>query len=106
MAGLLHATSVDVALAWLRALTSTWSEADVPEAKAEVLHAIYERIVVTGRTIVSIRLTPSAYAHGLEVALPQKVEMARPTGVGRAITTYDMPIEGRDEWVAAARRLA
>ena len=97
---------MDVALAWLRALTSTWSEADVPEAKAEVLHAIYERIVVTGRTIVSIRLTPSAYAHGLEVALPQKVEMARPTGVGRAITTYDMPIEGRDEWVAAARRLA
>jgi hypothetical protein len=32
--------------------------------------------------------------------------MARPTGVGRAISTYDMPIEGRDEWIAAARRLA
>jgi hypothetical protein len=28
------------------------------------------------------------------------------TGVGRAISTYDMPIEGRDEWLAAARRLA
>jgi hypothetical protein len=28
--------------------------------------------------------------------------MARPTGVGRAITTYSMPIEGRDEWLAAA----
>lgn len=27
--------------------------------------------------------------------------MARPTGVGRAITTYSMPIEGRDEWLAA-----
>jgi hypothetical protein len=35
-----------------------------------------------------------------------KVEMARPTGVGRAITAYDMPIEGRDEWLTAARRLA
>lgn len=57
--------SAEVALAWLRALSSTWSEADVFEAKAEVLHAIYEQIVVTGRTIVSIRLTPSAYAHGL-----------------------------------------
>jgi hypothetical protein len=100
------AMSAEVALAWLRALTSTWSEADVPEAKAEVLHAIYERIVVTGRTIVSIRLTPSAYAHGLAVALPDKVALARPTGVGRAITTYEMPIEGRDEWVAAAKRLA
>ena len=37
--------------------------------------------------------------------------MARPTGVGRAIATYELPIyelpiEGRDEWVAAARRLA
>lgn len=32
--------------------------------------------------------------------------MARPTGVGRAISTYTIPIEGRDEWLAAARRLA
>jgi hypothetical protein len=30
----------------------------------------------------------------------------RLTGVGRAITTYTIPIEGRDEWLAAARRLA
>jgi len=71
-----------------------------------VLHAIFERIVVTGRTIVSIRLTPSAYAHGLAVAMPDKVALARPTGVGRALSTYDVQIEGRDEWVAAARRLA
>jgi hypothetical protein len=98
--------SAEVALDWLRALSSTWSEAEVPEAKAEVLHAIYERIVVTGRTIVSIRLTPSAYAHGLAVAMPDTVALARPTGVGHALATYDMPIEGRDEWLAAARRLA
>ncbi len=32
--------------------------------------------------------------------------VARLTGVGRAITTYSIPIEGRDEWLAAARRLA
>jgi hypothetical protein len=44
--------------------------------------------VVTGRTIVSIRLTPSAYGHGLALALPE------------------VAIEGRDEWLAAARRLA
>ena len=30
--------------------------------------------------------------------------MARPTGVGRALATCEIPIEGRDEWVAAARR--
>ena len=32
--------------------------------------------------------------------------MARPEGVGRAIATYDTPIEGRDEWLAAAKHLA
>ena len=72
----------------------------------DVLHAIYEQIVVTGRTIVSIRLTQAAYAHGLALALPEKVDMARPTGVGRALATYEIPIEGRAEWLAAARRLA
>jgi hypothetical protein len=30
----------------------------------------------------------------------------RLTGVGRALATYVIPIEGRDEWLAAARRLA
>ena len=32
--------------------------------------------------------------------------MARLTGIGRAITTYNMRIEGRDEWLAAARQQA
>ena len=52
----------------------------MPEAKADVLHAIYDQVVVIGRRIVSVRLTPSAYAHGLALALPTKVAMARPTG--------------------------
>ncbi|MCJ7712238.1 MAG: hypothetical protein MUQ32_15565 [Chloroflexi bacterium] len=38
-------------------------------------------------TIVSIRLTPSAYAHELAVALPEKVVVARPTGFNRADAT-------------------
>ena len=70
------------------------------------MHAIYERITVAGPRIVGIRLTSAAYAHGLALALPEKVAMARPTGLGRALATYDIPIEGRDEWLAAARRLA
>ena len=98
--------SPERAVAWLRALAATWRGADVPEATAHLLHAIYDRIVVTGRSVVSVRLTASAYAHGLALALPDKVAMARPTGVGRAIATCDMPIEGRDEWIAAVERLA
>ena len=45
------------AVAWLRALGETWNHADVPQQKADLLHAIYERIVVAGPTFVSARLT-------------------------------------------------
>jgi hypothetical protein len=70
-----------------------------------VIHAVYERIVIEGPRIVGLRLTRAAYRDGLALALPEAV-MGRPTGVRRAITAYDMPIERRDEWLAAARRLA
>ena len=96
----------DRAVEWLRALAETWTAADVPEAKADLLHAIYERIVAAGRSFVSARLTPPAYTHRLALALPEEVVLARPTGVGRALTAYRMPIEGRDEWIAAVERLA
>jgi hypothetical protein len=71
-----------------------------------VLHVICDRITVVGPEIVGVRLTHAASAHGLAVALPEEVAMARPTGVGRALATYEIPIEGRDEWLAAARRPA
>jgi hypothetical protein len=67
------------ALEWLKALSETWQAADVEEAKSELLHAIYARIVVKAEEIVSARLTPEAMAHGMALALPQVV-MARPTG--------------------------
>jgi hypothetical protein len=67
------------AIEWLRALSQTWETADVPEAKAELLHAIYDRIVVQGREIVSAHLTPAAEANGLALGLPGVV-MARPEG--------------------------
>ena len=41
-----------------------------------------------------------------EAAGAIRIVMTRPTGVGRALTAISMPIEGRDEWLAAARRLA
>ena len=95
------------AVEWLRAISESVQLADVPKEKADLMHAIYERITVAGPEIVGVRLTQAAYAHALALALPEKVEMARPTGVGHAITTYDeVRIEGRDEWLAAARRLA
>ena len=64
---------------WLRMLGSTWRQAELREEQAEVLHAIYDRITVSGATIVSARLTPAAYSHGLALVLPEVVR-ARPTG--------------------------
>ncbi len=48
------------------------------------------------------RVSHSAYAHGLALALPEKVVMARPTGVERAGThsaLRHIPIEGAEEWL-------
>ena len=95
-----------MAVEWLRALGELFQTADIQKEKADLMHAIYERVTVAGPEIVDVRLTAAAYAHGLALALPDKVVMARPTGVGRALATYTLPIEGRDEWLAAARRLA
>jgi hypothetical protein len=49
---------------------------------------------------------PPTYAHRFALALPDMDAVAHPTGVGRAISTYTIPIEGRDEWLAAAELLA
>jgi DNA invertase Pin-like site-specific DNA recombinase len=68
------------AVEWLRALGESIQAADVPNERADLMHAIYERITVAGPRIVGIRLTSAAYAHGLALALPEKVAMARPTG--------------------------
>ena len=71
------------------------------------MHAIYERITVSGPEIVGVRLTAAAYAHGLALALPEKVAMARPTGVGRADTTdILMPIDGREDWIRTSSESA
>jgi hypothetical protein len=54
---------------------------------------------------VGVRLSQAAYAHGLALALLEEIALARPTGVRPAISTNTIPIEGRDAWLAAARRL-
>ncbi len=73
----------------------------ITQGSMEQVRAVWLRIVwarrsawVAGPVIVGVRLTQAAYAHGLALALPEKVEMARPTGVGR-VKANDTPIEGR-----------
>ena len=89
-------------VAWLHSFGEAIRRSDLAEERADLIHAVYERIVA-GPEFVSARLTPEAYQHGMALALPQVV-MARPTGIGRPLTTITIPIEGREEWEAAAGR--
>jgi DNA invertase Pin-like site-specific DNA recombinase len=71
--------SAERAVAWLQVLGDTLGRVSGLQEQADLVHAIYERIVVAGPRIVSVRLTPAANAHGLALALPEVV-MARPAG--------------------------
>jgi hypothetical protein len=108
------------AINYIRNFASSWAKA-MPSTRATMIQSLYEEIVVRGAEVVSVRLSPEAYARDLALALPQEVvvaplpsrgrprkdmALARPTGVGRALATYEIPIEGRGEWLAAARRMA
>jgi hypothetical protein len=66
------------AVEWLRALGESLQAPHASKERADVMHAIYDRITVAGPAIVGVRLTQAAYAHGLALALPEKVELARP----------------------------
>jgi hypothetical protein len=71
----------DQVVAKLRALPETWAKA-TPEGRAELLHSIYERIVVRGPEFVGARLTPEAYSLGLALALPERVQPAQAGSTG------------------------
>ena len=85
----------------LRDTAVLWAVA-TEEEQADLIAAVFAAHVVKGAEFIELRLTPEAYAHGFAVALLLGVAMARPTGFGRALATYEIPIEGRDEWLAAA----
>jgi hypothetical protein len=97
------------AAAYIEGMAATWAVATAEE-RAQLVLSHVERITVRGSQVLRVRLTPMAEQAGLSALLPEDVPIewavARPTGVGRAITTYNMPVEGRDEWLAAVRRLA
>jgi DNA invertase Pin-like site-specific DNA recombinase len=82
----------------------TWDRKMTDRERADLVAAIYDRITVRGPTFVGVRLTPWAYAHGLALALPERVriELAGEEGISPA-RSIRVPIEGAAEWRAAAR---
>ena len=64
-----HDPPAQRALEWLDVLAETWHKTDLAEEKSDVIHAVYERIVIEGPRFIGLRLTPAAYQHGLALAL-------------------------------------
>jgi hypothetical protein len=60
------------AIEWLDALAETWQKADLVEEKSDVIHAIYERIVIEGPRFVGLRLTPAAYRRKFATIAPHE----------------------------------
>ncbi len=93
----------ELAVAYLRQLKDRWGDA-TPATKAELVAAIYDRIVVQGPEFVGVTLTPAAYAHGLAIAMPERVrsELVSPEGLGQT-RSLRIPIVGRSAWLRSAK---
>jgi hypothetical protein len=101
-------------------LPALWTEAG-PEGRRALATALFAKVDVLGYQKMEYELTPEAIELGLDAALPAIVEVGAQIGeFGRgerasaSLTQQRLrflminrtPIEGRDEWLAAARRLA
>ncbi len=70
----------DAAIAALRDLGSAWRDGG-EEERQRVVRATFARITVAGDRIVEEELTAEARRHGLALALPETVALARPAGI-------------------------
>jgi DNA invertase Pin-like site-specific DNA recombinase len=95
----------DEVIARLRMLRDTWAKAS-RETRANLVARLYRRITVEDGRILEVDLTEEAKRHGLVLALPETVAMARPARAGLTQATVRIPIVGRAAWLAAARRSA
>ena len=69
----------DEAIRALGDLKAAWRAADEAD-RQRLVRAIFARITVSGERIVEEELTPMALRHGLALALPEYVALARRTG--------------------------
>jgi DNA invertase Pin-like site-specific DNA recombinase len=90
----------------LRDIAATWAKAELA-ARAQLVARLYRRITVVDGRIQLVALSDEAKRLGLVLAMSETVAMARPAGARRGeATVVRIPIEGRDEWLRAARRSA
>jgi hypothetical protein len=84
-------------------LGNLWAKATAAE-RAEIAASLFSEVRVRDAEIVRAKLTHDDYLPLIASATARaQVGVARPEGSGRALATYEIPIQGRDEWEAAAR---
>jgi hypothetical protein len=101
--------SADDAITAIRGLASSWSLA-TDEERAHLAHLVYARIPLRGSDVQPVELTPWAYELGIDQAMPELIwleERPRQESENRVQpATVRVPIAGRRERAAAARRSA
>lgn len=100
--GLSQVIDPAIALARLRTWQRTFALMG-PEHRAAIVRAVYERIEVAPGGAIAVRLTADAERHGLALALPETVVLARPAGARHDRTTVRIRVEQRRAWLAAVR---
>jgi len=87
----------------LAELGDLWKGA-TPQERQEIAGNLFAEVRVRDDRIVSSRLARNEYLLLVASATARdQVGVARPEGAGRALATYRILIEGREEWEAAAR---
>jgi hypothetical protein len=72
------------AIEWLRALAESIQQADVPKERADLMHAIYEPIVVAGSDIVGVLLTSRPMPTAWRLRCPPRLLWRARQVLGRA----------------------
>ena len=97
-------TPASRAVEWLEILAETWQRADVPEEKSDGSC----RVRADRRSRAGVRRCP-AHTRGLLPRIGTRAARGcdgAPDRCWARTNSLQIPIEGRDEWLAAARRLA
>jgi hypothetical protein len=71
----------DVAVRYLRELSTTWQKADGGPGRRMLAEALFSRIEVLGAREATIHLTDAAVAHGFAAAIPDRLDVT--VGYGR-----------------------
>jgi hypothetical protein len=75
----------DVAVRYLRELSTTWHKADGGPGRRMLAEALFSRIEVPGGLEATIHLTDAAVAHGFAAAIPDRLDVT--VGYGRGERT-------------------